>query len=83
MNKIKNKREKENIIVLLTYKSMYLISKNYNLIKNYSLKNLQSVITIQSNSSFIILQFQLKDDKLNIILESIRRTEFLVYLKLS
>lgn len=63
MNKIKNKREKENIIVLLTYKSMYLISKNYNLIKNYSLKNLQSVITIQSNSSFIILQFQLKDDK--------------------
>ena len=83
MNKIKNKREKENIIVLLTYKSMYLISKNYNLIKNYSLKNLKSVITIQSNSSFIILQFQLKDDKLNIILESIRRTEFLVYLKLS
>ena len=83
MNKIKNKRDKENIIVLLTYKSMYLISKNYNLIKNYSLKNLQSVITIQSNSSFIILQFQLKDDKLNIILESIRRTEFLVYLKLS
>lgn len=83
MNKIKNKRDKENIIVLLTYKSMYLISKNHNLIKNYSLKNLQSVITIQSNSSFIILQFQLKDDKLNIILESIRRTEFLVYLKLS
>jgi len=83
MNKIKNKRDKENIIVLLTYKSMYLISKNYNLIKNYSLKNLKSVITIQSNSSFIILQFQLKDDKLNIILESIRRTEFLVYLKLS
>ena len=83
MNKIKNKKDKENIIVLLTYKSMYLISKNYNLIKNYSLKNLQSVITIQSNSSFIILQFQLKDDKLNIILESIRRTEFLVYLKLS
>lgn len=83
MNKIKNKREKENIIVLITYKSIYLINKNYNLIKNYSLKNLQSVITIQSNSSFIILQFQLKDDKLNIILESIRRTEFLVYLKLS
>jgi hypothetical protein len=40
MNKIKNKKEKDNIIVLLTYKSIYLISKNYSLIKKYSLKNL-------------------------------------------
>jgi hypothetical protein len=40
MNKIKNKKEKDNIIVLLTYKSIYLINKNYSLIKKYSLKNL-------------------------------------------
>jgi len=36
MNKIKNKKEKDNIIVLLTYKSIYLINKNYSLIKKYS-----------------------------------------------
>lgn len=40
MNKIKNKKEKENIIVLLTYRSIYLINKSYVLIKKYSLKNL-------------------------------------------
>jgi hypothetical protein len=40
MNKIKNKKEKDNIIVLLTYKSIYLINKNYSLIKKFSLKNL-------------------------------------------
>ena len=40
MNKIKNKKEKENIIVLLTYRSIYLINKSYILIKKYSLKYL-------------------------------------------
>ena len=55
MNKIKNTKEKERIILLVTLRSFYLINKNFILIKRYLLKDILSLITIQSNSSFIIL----------------------------
>jgi uncharacterized membrane protein YheB (UPF0754 family) len=56
MNKIKNTKEKERIILLVTQRSFYLINKNFILIKRYLLKDILSLITIQSNSSFIILE---------------------------
>ena len=56
MNKVKNTKEKERIIIFVTQKSLFLINKNFTLIKRYLLRDILSLITIQSNSSFIILE---------------------------
>jgi hypothetical protein len=40
MNKIKSIKEKEKIILLVTYRSFYMINKNFILIKRYLLRDI-------------------------------------------
>lgn len=65
------------MIVLITDKSLYILSmNNYQVINYLPLAQLKNIVTITTNSSIFALNFETKA----LLLESIRRTEVLIFL---
>ena len=78
MHKYSANLTKTKVIVLLTDGGVYILNvKDYKLINYMNLEKLESILTIQTNSSIFALNF--KGDHA-LLLESIRRTEVLIYL---
>ena len=69
---------KTRVIVLVTDLNLWVMKvDNYALINHISLKELTKILTIQTNSSIFALNFS---SKLALFLESVRRTEFVLFL---
>lgn len=69
--------KKNRYIILITDNCLYVLSQdNYNVIGQYYLKDIKSILTITTNSSLFAINFV---DRA-LMLESIRRTEVLIFL---
>jgi hypothetical protein len=70
--------EKHRVIMLMTDSSMYLLSlKNYSVINHVKLKELKSILLIESNANIFAFNFV---EHFDLLMESVRRTEMVIYL---
>ena len=66
-------------IVLVTDDSIYVLHiPSYQVINHIKLSNLKKILTIQTNSSIFALSFN--GDNIDLLFESYRRTEFIIFL---
>ena len=66
------------MIVLVTDISIFVLkSDNFAIINHVNLKQLNRILSIRDNSSLFVLNFK---DSVDLLLESITRTEFILFL---
>ena len=66
------------MIVLVTDISIFVLkSDNFAIINHANLKQLNRILSIRDNSSLFVLNFK---DSVDLLLESITRTEFILFL---
>ena len=90
-----NGSSKKSVLIIITDNLFLILSKKFSLVRKLSLTELKSIVSITSNSSIMSLKFRAarrdtvaenikstEDKKTNkdIILETYRRSEFIVFL---
>lgn len=70
---------KTRVIVLVTEQALFILQpSNYQVTNFVKLDQLFKMLTIQTNSSILALNF--KGSNADLLLETIRRTEFIIFL---
>ena len=70
---------KNQVIMLVVESTLFVLNlTNYQVINCIKLTDLKLILTIQTNSSIFALSFA--GDNIDILLESYRRTEFIMFL---
>lgn len=86
--------KKQSVYIVITDNLFLILNKKYGIVRKFALIELRSIVSITSNSSIMAIKFRdvrrgtvaenIKSDmdskNKDIILETYRRTEFIVYL---